>query len=213
MTGPVLVACERSGRVRDALIAQGIEAVSCDIEPTDQPGPHIQGDALVALHARPWAGLIAFPPCTHLAASGARWFPAKRRDGRQAAAIAFFLALANARHVPRRAVENPVGIMSTHHRRPDQIIQPYQFGHPESKATCLWLEGLPKLVPTNDLARARRCNGPEQKLRWDNQTPSGQNKLSPGPLRAYLRSLTYPGIAQAMAEQWAPVFAQTQWSI
>lgn len=188
-----LVACEKFGRVRDALRARGIDAVSCDVEPTRAPGTHIQADVLTVLRDG-WDLLIAFPPCTDLAASGARHFAAKRADGRQQRAIEFFLALAEA-GIARRCIENPVGIMSTRFRRPDQIIQPWQFGHPESKATCLWLFGLPPLVPSNVLA-------PPPSGRWQNQTASGQNKLSPTPDRADLRSITYPGIAEAMASQW-----------
>ena len=181
----VLIACELSGRVRDAFIDAGHDAVSNDILPSLAPGPHIQGDALTALAARSWDMLIAFPPCTALAVSGARWFPGKRADGSQQAAIAFFLALANA-EVAQVAVENPIGIMSTHYRKPDQIIQPWQYGHGETKATCLWLRGLPLLVPSHVVA------GREQRI-W---------KMGPSPERAMLRSITYAGIAQAMANQW-----------
>jgi hypothetical protein len=141
----------------------------------------------------PWDLMIAHPPCTHLAVSGARYFAQKRADGRQQQGIDFFMALINA-PIERIAVENPVGIMSSYYRKPDQIIQPWQFGHPESKATCLWLKGLPPLKPANIL---------EDMGRWDNQTPSGQNKLGPSEDRWKLRSITYHGIAQAMAEQWS----------
>lgn len=143
----VLVACEYSGAVRDAFIDRGHDAVSCDLLPTDQPGPHIVGDVLPHL-GDGWDMLIAFPPCTHLCVSGARHFAAKRADGRQAEGIAFFIALANA-PIPRVAIENPVGIMSSLYRKPDQVIQPWQFGHGETKATCLWLRGLPLLTPTD----------------------------------------------------------------
>jgi site-specific DNA-cytosine methylase len=135
---------------------------------------------------------IFHPPCTHLAVSGARYFAEKRADGRQQEAIDFFMMLANAR-IPRICIENPVGIMSTIWRKPDQIIQPWQFGHPESKKTCLWLKGLPKLVPTNILPMRKQ---------WENQTPSGQNKLGPSADRWKLRSRTYRGIAEAMAASW-----------
>jgi len=141
-----------------------------------------------------WDLMVAHPPCTHLAVSGARYFAEKRTDGRQKEAVAFFMALARA-PILRIAVENPVGIMSTMWRKPDQIIQPWQFGHPESKGTCLWLKGLPLLEPTNVLGRP--VSG-----RWSNQTPSGQNRLGPSVDRWKLRSATYPGIAKAMAEQW-----------
>lgn len=143
----ILVACEYSGLVRDAFTARGHEAWSCDILPTERPGNHFQCDIIEVLYGQ-WDMLIAFPPCTHLASSGARWFPEKRADGRQRQGVEFFMMVAAA-GIPRYAIENPVGIMSTRYRKPDQIIQPWQFGHAETKATCLWLEGLPKLQPTN----------------------------------------------------------------
>lgn len=207
----VLVACEFSGTVRDAFLAIGHDAWSCDILPTESPGPHIQEDVLEVLNDG-WDMMIAFPPCTHLASSGARWFKEKRADGRQQQGINFFMALACA-PIPKIAIENPIGIMSTVYRKPDQIIQPFQFGHPHSKATCLWLKGLLKLIPTNILSptwtenlsskgkRTDVCHNRPQ-ARWENQTPSGQNKLSPSPGRTKLRSLTYQGIANAMADQW-----------
>lgn len=202
----VLIACETSGRVRDAFIAAGHDAVSCDVLPTDSPGPHIEGDVLPHL-ADGWDMIVAFPPCTHLAVSGARHFAAKRADGRQAEGVAFFLAIAAA-PVARLAIENPVGIMSSLYRKPDQIIQPWQFGHDASKTTCLWLRGLPPLVPTDVLTM------PERGV-WANQTPSGQNRLGPSPDRWKQRSATYPGIAAAMATQWGgapfaalPLFAR-----
>lgn len=189
----ILVACEFSGIVRDAFTARGHDAVSCDLLPSEIPGRHYQGylEDYIGLGWE-WDMIIAFPPCTHLAVSGARYFAKKRADGRQEAAIAFFMMIAN-QDYPKICIENPVGIMSTEWRKPDQIIQPWQFGHPESKKTCLWLKGLPLLQPTNIL--------PSRKI-WENQTPSGQNKLSPSPDRAKNRSRTYAGIAQAMAEQW-----------
>lgn len=181
----VLVACEYSGRVRDAFIRKGHDAVSCDILDTDSPGPHIKGDILDCLHDG-WDMMIAFPPCTHLASSGARWFAEKRRDGRQQAAVEFVRTLLGA-PIDKIALENPIGILSTEIRKPDQIIQPWQFGHGETKATCLWLKGLPKLEP--------ECivEGREARI----------HKLSPSKDRAKLRSLTYQGIADAMANQWA----------
>ena len=191
----ILVACEESQAVALAFRRRGHEAWSCDLLPAsgEHPEWHLQQDVLPLLNEQ-WDMILAFPPCTHLAVSGARYFAEKRADGRQQAAIAFFMAFANA-DCERVAIENPVGIMSTHWRKPDQIIQPWQFGHPESKATCLWLKALPPLQPTNVLAK------PESG-RWENQTPSGQNKLGPSPERARLRSQTYHGIAEAMAEQW-----------
>lgn len=190
----VLVACEFSGIVRDAFRARGHNAVSCDLEPSERPGPHIQGDVLEIIDAD-WDLVIAHPPCTHLAVSGARYFAEKRADGRQQEGIDFFMRFARLDHVPRVCIENPICIMSSVWRKPDQIIQPYEYGHPESKKTCLWLKGLPKLVPTRILPL------PESG-RWANQTPSGQNKLGPSKDRAKIRSRTYQGIADAMAEQW-----------
>ena len=180
----VLVACEFSGRVRDAFIANGHEAMSCDLLPTDKPGPHYQGDVFDVIDAG-WDIMIAHPPCTHLAVSGARHFADKRMDGRQQAAISFFMRLAKA-DVPRIAIENPVSIMSTFYRKPDQIIQPWQFGHGETKATCLWLKGLPPLVPTEIVG------GREARV----------HRLPPGENRWRERSVTYQGVAKAMAEQW-----------
>lgn len=145
--------------------------------------------------------MVAHPPCTHLAVSGSRWFPAKRADGRQQGGVDFFMLFVGC--APKVCVENPVGIMSRLHRKPDQIIQPWQFGHPESKKTCLWLEGLPKLVPTEVLPLP--AGG-----RWENQRPDGQNKVVVDgkwigyndPRTAVERSRTYAGVARAMAEQW-----------
>lgn len=216
----VLVACEFSGTVRDAFVARGHDAVSCDLLPTDRPGPHIQGDVLDIL-GEGWDLMIAHPPCTHLAVSGARYFAEKRADGRQQAALEFVRRLMDA-PIPRWCIENPVSIISTEIRKPDQIVQPYQFGHPESKKTCLWLQGLPCLVPTKTVepvwmknddgtdyrdGRGKRYS-PTHYLtgrmqpRWANQTASGQNKLGPSADRWKLRSKTYQGIADAMAAQW-----------
>lgn len=180
----VLVACEYSGRVRDAFIANGHEAMSCDLLPTDAAGPHYQGDVRDVLDY-PWDLMIAHPPCTDLSVSGARHFEAKRLDGRQQASASFFMMLAKA-DIPRIAIENPVCVMSSLWRKPDQIIQPWQFGHGETKATCLWLKGLPKLAPTNIV------DGREPRI----------HKMPPSADRWKLRSETYQGIAQAMADQW-----------
>jgi len=179
----ILIACEQSGTVREAFIKRGHNAVSCDILPTDIPGPHIQDDVLK--HLDGWDLIIAFPPCTDLAVSGARWFKEKRADGRQQKSIEFFMAFTNL-NCERVAIENPIGIMSTIWRKPDQIIQPWRFGHGETKATCLWLKGLPLLKSTNVV------EGREQRI-W---------KMGPSPNRAKLRSKTFQGIAGAMAEQW-----------
>jgi hypothetical protein len=198
----VLVACEFSGTVRDAFIAAGHDAVSCDLLPTEKPGPHFQCDVLDVLEMG-WDLMIAHPPCTYLSVSGLHWN--KRRPEREALtheAMLFVLNLMGEGFVdnpiPRIALENPIGRINTAYRKPDQIVQPWQFGHPESKATCLWLKGLPKLTPTDVLPLP--ASG-----RWANQTPSGQNKLGPSPDRWKLRSMTYAGIAAAMAEQWGGV--------
>jgi site-specific DNA-cytosine methylase len=180
----VLVACESSGVVRDAFRALGHDALSCDLLPADNGGPHYQGDVRDIL-GEGWDMVLAFPPCTHLAVSGARHFAQKRADGRQQEGIDFFMLFARL-DCPRVAIENPVGIMSTHYRKPDQIIQPWQFGHGETKATCLWLKGLPKLLPTNIV------EGREARI----------HRMPPSPTRWKERSKTYPGIAQAMAQQW-----------
>lgn len=190
----VLVACEFSGAVRDAFAALGHEAWSCDLLPTEIPGPHIQGDVQGVL-SDGWDLMIAHPPCTYLASSGLHWNT--RRPERQALtedAIRFVRQLADA-PIPRIAIENPIGCLSTRWRKPDQIIQPWMFGHDASKATCLWLKGLPSLEPTDVLLGGRQA-------RRANQTASGQNKLAPSPDRWKKRSLTYHGIAQAMANQW-----------
>jgi len=190
----VLVACECSGVVRRAFRARGHDAWSCDLLPPEDGQWHIQGDVRRVLD-QPWDLMIAHPPCDYLAVSGLHWN--KRRPGRAEKteeALRFVELLLNA-PIDRIALENPVGCISTRIRKPDQIIQPYEFGHPESKKTCLWLKGLPKLVPTHILPLP-------EKGYWDNQTPSGQNKLGPSPTRKQDRSRTYEGIAEAMAEQW-----------
>ncbi len=180
----VLVACEMSGRVRDAFRKRGHDAWSCDILPArDNSSHHIQDDVLNVLSGK-WDLMVAHPPRTHLAVSGARWFKDKLSE--QADALTFVRALLNA-PIPKIALENPISIISSRIRKPDQIIQPWQFGHGETKSTCLWLKGLPLLQPTNIV------EGREQKI-W---------KMGPSPERAMLRSLTYKGIADAMAEQWS----------
>ena len=178
----VLVACEYSGTVRDAFIAAGHEALSCDLLPTDNPGPHYQGDVRDVL-SDGWDLMIAHPPCTHLAVSGARWF--KDKQAEQAEALDFVRLLLDA-PIDRIALENPVSVISSRIRKPDQIIQPWQFGHGETKATCLWLKGLPKLTPTDIV------DGREARV----------HKLPPSADRWKIRSTTYPGIAAAMAQQW-----------
>lgn len=202
----VLVACEFSGVVREAFRALGHDAVSCDLLPSEQPGPHRQCDVREIL-AEGWDLMIAHPPCTYLCASGLHWNV--RRPGRRykiepevraqltEEALAFVRELLAA-PIERIALENPVGRIGTAIRPADQIIQPYQFGHDASKATCLWLKNLPPLTPTA-FVPPRMVNG---KPRWGNQTDSGQNRLGPSADRWALRSITYPGIADAMAAQW-----------
>lgn len=182
----ILVACEYSARVRDAFRRAGHDAWSVDILPTDgDPEFHIQADALLVAHAGDWDMMVAFPPCTHLSLSGARWWPEKRADNRQQLASLFFRALWDV-PIPRVAIENPVGFMNSSWRKPTQIIQPWQFGHGEIKATCLWMRGLPLLEPT-DIAEGR-----------DNRI----HRVGPQKNRAKIRSLTYQGIADAMGSQW-----------
>ena len=181
----VLVACEYSGAVRDAFSAVGFDAWSCDLMPSETPGNHYQGSVLDILDDG-WDCLIAHPPCTHLAVSGARWFVEKRESQREALEFVKTLMSAPIKHI---AIENPVSIISTKIREPDQVIQPWMFGHGETKATCLWLKNLPHLVPTNIVP------GREQRI----------HRMPPGPNRAKERSRTYQGIANAMANQWGPV--------
>jgi len=193
----VLVACEYSGTVRDAFIAKGHEAMSCDLLPTDKPGPHFQGNIADILDDG-WDLMIAHPPCTYLSSSGMHWTPRGLRDPQLTEDAAdFFLMLWNAQ-IPKVAMENPIGIMSKRLRKPDQYIQPYEYGEDASKKTCLWLRGLPLLKPTG-YVEPRIING---KKRWGNQTDSGQNRLGPSEDRAKIRSATYQGWADAMAKQW-----------
>lgn len=183
----VLVACEFSGIVRDAFIEAGHDAWSCDLLPTERPGPHIQGDILRVLDWQnpvdQWDLMIAHPPCTHLAVSGARWFKDKQAEQLQSIMFVRWLLAAP---IPRIALENPVSILSSVISKPDQVIQPWQFGHGETKAICLWLKGLPPLVPTDEVT------GREHRV----------HRMAPGPDRWKDRSRFYPGIARAMAEQW-----------
>ena len=178
----VLVACEYSGAVRDAFIRVGHDAMSCDLLPTDVPGPHYQGNVLDVI-GDGWDLMIAHPPCTHLAVSGARWFKEKQKE--QTEALDFVRVLLNA-PIYRIALENPVSVISSRIRKPDQVIQPWQFGHGETKATCLWLKNLPLLQPTNIV------EGREARI----------HRMPPSPDRWKERSKTYAGIAAAMAEQW-----------
>ena len=182
----ILVDCEESQAVTSELLKLGHDAYSCDIVECsgNHPERHLQQD-VVPLLTDNWDMIIAFPPCTDLAVSGARWFKQKQKDGRQKKSIEFFMGFVNC-ECQKIAIENPIGIMSTIWRKPDQIIQPWQFGHGETKATCLWLKGLPKLIPTNIV------DGREQRI-W---------KMPPSKDRQKLRSKTYKGIAEAMARQW-----------
>lgn len=193
----VLVACEYSGTVRDAFIAAGHEALSCDLLPTDSPGPHHQGDVMDIINDG-WDLMIAHPPCTYLSVSGMHWTTRGLRDPQLTEDALDFVRLLMAAPLPRIAIENPVSVISSRVRKPDQIITPYQFGHDASKKTCLWLKDLPPLRPTL-FVEPRIVNG---KPRWGNQTDSGQNKLAPSADRWKIRSETYTGIAQAMANQW-----------
>ena len=193
----ILIACEESQVVTKAFRAKGHEAYSCDILECSGGHPewHIQGDVRDVLD-REWGMIIAFPECTHLAVSGARWFAEKRRDGRQQAAIEFFMLFAN--HPCKKiAIENPVGIMSSIYRKPNQVIQPYQFGHMEQKATCLWLKGLPELVETDNVY--------EEMMRLPKKERERIHYLPPSADRARLRSRTFSGIAEAFAEQWGGI--------
>jgi len=181
----VLIACEFSGRVREAFRREGHDAWSCDLVPSESPGQHYQMDVTSLLSPK-WDLLIAFPPCTYLASSGARWFKFRRELQREAITFARMLLRAPIPHV---ALENPIGVLSSHISKPTQIIQPWQFGHGETKATCLWLRNLPKLEPTSIVA------GREARI----------HKMPPSATRAKDRSRTYAGIAQAMAQQWGAV--------
>ena len=190
----VLVACEYSGIVRDAFIARGHDAMSCDLLPTEKPGPHFQGPVERILDGC-WDLMIAHPPCTYLASSGLHW---NKRDPARVEktedALRFIQLLLDA-PIPRIVLENPVGCISTRIRKPDQVIQPWWFGHPEAKRTCLWLKGVDILMSTNLLP-------PPECGYWENQTPLRQNKLGNSKTRQALRSRTYEGIAHAMSQQW-----------
>jgi hypothetical protein len=178
----VLVACEFSGVVRDSFTTKGHYAVSCDLLPSEQEGVHYQGDVKDII-GEDWDLMIAHPPCTYLCISGARWFSSRQKE--QKDALEFVLFLMNA-PIPKIAIENPVSVISTRIRKPDQIIQPWMFGHGETKKTCLWLKNLPLLKPTNVV------EGRDPRI----------HKMEPSPNRGYLRSITYKGIASAMADQW-----------
>lgn len=196
----VLVACEFSGTVRDAFAAAGHYAMSCDLLPTEAPGPHYQGDVRDVLNDG-WDLIVAHPPCTYLSVSGMHWTRRGLRDPQLTEDALEFVQLLLDAPIPRIALENPVSVISSRIRKPDQIIQPHQFGHDASKKTCLWLKNLPLLQATAHVA-PRIVDG---RKRWGNQTDSGQNRLGPSEDRWAKRSATYPGIAQAMADQWGPL--------
>jgi hypothetical protein len=198
----ILIACEFSGVIREAFRRRGHDAMSCDLLPSEQPGPHHQGDVRALLHDG-WDLMIAHPPCTHLAVSGARWFAGKKAQGelflqgtRQDEALQLFCDLLQA-PIARIALENPISIASSKVRRPDQIIHPWQFGHPETKTTCLWLKHLPLLEPTHI------CSGPIDKLRVRDEPRRAD--------RWKQRSRSYPGIAEAMAIQWGDAITGSQY--
>ena len=188
----VLIACEYSGIVRDAFLTRGHDAISCDILPTEREGPHIEGDVLDVLNEN-WDLMIAHPPCTHLAVSGARWF--KNKVEEQKEALQFVKTLLDA-PIPKIALENPVSVISTRIRKPDQIVQPYWFGHEATKTTCLWLKNLPLLEPTDMVGKGERhiTKSGRSLPKWYNLPPSAD--------RGKLRSLTFQGMADAMASQW-----------
>jgi site-specific DNA-cytosine methylase len=191
----VLVACEYSGTVRDAFLAAGHDATSCDLLPTDTPGPHYQGDVSNIINDG-WDLMIAHPPCTHLAVSGSRHFAAKKADGRQQAAIDFFMLLATA-EIPRICIENPVCIMSSVWMQPNQTVQPWMFGHKEQKATCLWLKALPLLHATDDVYDEMMLLPKSERERI--------HYMPPSPKRWKERSKTFSGLAKAMAYQWSNI--------
>lgn len=191
----VLVACEESGAVRDAFLKLGHDAMSCDLLDTSSPGPHYKGDVFDIINDG-WDLMIAHPPCTHLAVSGARWFKYKEKEQKESPA--FVRALLEA-DIPRVALENPVSVISSRIRKPDQIVQPWMFGDEATKTTCLWLKNLPKLVPTNIVGKGERhvTKGGRSLPKWYNLPPSEE--------RARLRSKTFQGMANAMAQQWGIV--------
>jgi len=193
----ILVACEYSGKVREAFKALGHDATSCDLLPTDLPGKHYQGDVFDIINDG-WDLMIAHPPCTYLSVSGMHWTTRGLRDPKLTEDALTFVKLLMDAPIPRIAIENPISVISSRIRKPDQIIQPWWFGEDASKKTCIWLKNLPLLLPTNMLPG-------DAKTRRGNQTANGQNKLPPSKDRWKLRSTTYQGIADAMANQWSNV--------
>ena len=201
----VLIACEFSGVVRDAFIRGGHEAMSCDLEPTSTPGPHYQGSVLDIIDDG-WDLMIAHPPCTYLTLTGNKWFKPEfaerfpNRHQQRQEAVDFFMALANA-DIPKIAIENPIGVMSRIYRKPNQIVQPYEYGYETTKATCLWLKGLPNLRPTNVVSKGEVVisKSGNRMSKWYYETSKLPLK---GGIRAKARSVTFQGIADAMADQW-----------
>ena len=194
----VLVACEFSGTVRDAFLRLGHDAMSCDLLPSESPGPHYQGDVRDIL-GNGWDLMIAHPPCTYLSVSGMHWTTRGFRDPKLTEDALEFVRALMAAPIKQIAIENPVSVISTKIRKPDQVVSPWQFGHDASKKTCLWLIGLPYLEPTQ-IIEPRLAGG---KKRWANQTDSGQNRLGPSHDRWKIRSTTCKGLAAAMATQWS----------
>ena len=202
----ILIACEFSGTVRDAFIGGGHDAMSCDLEPTSVPGPHYQGNVMDIINDG-WDLMIAHPPCTYLTVTGNKWFkpeyanrfPTRHQDREDAAN--FFMALANA-NIPKIAIENPIGVMSTRYKKPSQVVHPWQFGHEASKSTCLWLKGLPLLQPTNVVSKGEfvTYKSGKRMTKWYADAAS----LSPKE-RAKVRNTTFQGIADAMATQWGVI--------
>lgn len=199
-----LLACQKNGLLRELLRSQGHDAWTCDLEPSEDSSPfHLREDVIQVL-GRGWDAMFACPECRNLSVSGQHWNdkPGHRTSADVDAAAAFFMQLALA-DIPRVAVENSIGIMSTRWRKPDQILQPYYYGDDASKATCLWLRNLPPLLPTRRIyGRMVQTASGRLVERWANQTDSGQNRLSPSPTRSADRARNYPGIVRAMAEQW-----------
>lgn len=207
----ILIACECSGSVRDAFIAKGFDAISCDIKPTETPGPHYQGDVFDLIGSQHFDLMIAHPPCTHLAVSGSKYFAQKIADGRQQAALDFVQRLMDA-PIARIAVENPISVISSKIRKPDQIIHPWMFGHPVSKATCLWLKGLPTLIPTHIVDKGEFKTwvcATTGKVKRQSQWMYDAACVGRTPAeRSTIRSRTFQGIADAMANQWGDVLCK-----
>ena len=205
----ILIACEYSGAVRDEFIRLGHDAMSCDLLPTDKQGPHYEGDVFDIINDG-WDMMIAFPPCTHLALSGSQWFKQKIADGRQQEGLQFVRDLMNA-PIPKIAIENPIGIISSQIRKYDQIIQPYMFGDPFQKSTCLWLKGLQPLIATDVVGKGEFKEWVDKNGKKKRQSTWYAETWGKGDLRWKIRSQTFPGIAKAMAEQWSgPQLIQTK---